>query len=114
MLHHFLQCSLQFSRVCHWHIFHAALCNRISCVSCVLLAIEEMSLCGVLKRGVHSLVQVPIGTQYIMVPNSISTATPNGLMVEIYWQQDDEGALRISGQSEPIPATMPSFGANPL
>ncbi|CAK9263325.1 unnamed protein product, partial [Sphagnum jensenii] len=46
---------------------------------------------------------VPIGTQYIMVPNSISTAMPNGLMVEIYWQQDDEGALRISGQSEPIP-----------
>ncbi len=66
------------------------------------------------KRGVHSLVQVPIGTQYIMVPNSISTAMPNGLMVEIYWQQDDEGALRISGQSEPIPATVPSLGANPL
>ncbi|KAH9540293.1 hypothetical protein CY35_15G104500 [Sphagnum magellanicum] len=57
---------------------------------------------------------VPIGTQYIMVPNSISTAMPNGLMVEIYWQQDDEGALRISGQSEPIPATVPSLGANPL
>jgi hypothetical protein len=49
-----------------------------------------------------------------MVPNSISTAMPNGLMVEIYWQQDDEGVLRISGQSEPIPATVPSLGANPL
>ncbi|KAH8940362.1 hypothetical protein BDL97_15G085100 [Sphagnum fallax] len=57
---------------------------------------------------------VPIGTEYIMVPNSISTAMPNGLMVEIYWQQDDEGVLRISGQSEPIPATVPSLGANPL
>jgi hypothetical protein len=49
-----------------------------------------------------------------MVPNSISTAMPNGLMVEIYWQQDDEGVLRISGQSEPIPATIASFGAKPL
>lgn len=107
MLHHFLQCSLEFSRVCHWHIFHAALCNRISCVSRVLLAIEDMSFGGVLKRGVHSLVQVPIGTQYIMVPNSISTATPNGLMVEIYWQQDEFGAMRISGHSEPTPAGAP-------
>jgi hypothetical protein len=51
--------------------------------------------------------QVPVGTQHIRVPNSVSTDVPNGLMVEIYWQQDEFGAMRISGHSEPTPAVAP-------
>ncbi len=51
--------------------------------------------------------QVPVGTQYVRVPNSVSTNVPNGLMVEIYWQQDEFGAMRISGHSEPTPAVAP-------
>ncbi|CAM6024303.1 unnamed protein product [Sphagnum balticum] len=47
---------------------------------------------------------VPVGTRYIRVPNSVSTDVPSGLMVEIYWQQDEFGAMRISGHSEPTPA----------
>jgi hypothetical protein len=50
---------------------------------------------------------VPVGTRYIRVPNSVSTDVPNGLMVEIYWQQDEFGAMRISGHSEPTPAVAP-------
>jgi hypothetical protein len=51
--------------------------------------------------------QVPVGTRYIRVPNSVLTDVPNGLMVEIYWQQDEFGAMRISGHSEPTPAVAP-------
>jgi len=50
---------------------------------------------------------VPVGTRHIRVPNSVSTDVPNGLMVEIYWQQDEFGAMRISGHSEPTPAVAP-------
>ncbi|XP_075519486.1 LOW QUALITY PROTEIN: ABC transporter A family member 2-like [Primulina tabacum] len=43
---------------------------------------------------------VPIGARYIGIPGTETTQNPRGLMVEIYWQQDDSGALCISGHSE--------------
>lgn len=45
--------------------------------------------------------QVPVGAQQVRIPNSVSDAAPNGLMVEVFWQQDDVGALKIARHSEP-------------
>ncbi|KAI3454641.1 hypothetical protein Pfo_011304 [Paulownia fortunei] len=58
----------------------------------------------ILNSGVS--VQVPIGARFIGIPGTESTENPRGIMVEVYWQQDDSGALCISGYSEEI--TIPS------
>ncbi|KAL8465010.1 hypothetical protein ACS0TY_034479 [Phlomoides rotata] len=47
--------------------------------------------------------QVPIGARFIGIPGTESTENPRGIMVEVYWQQDDSGALCISGYSSEIP-----------
>ena len=39
-----------------------------------------------------------------MIPGTESAENPGGLMVEVYWDQDDTGALCISGHSNEIPA----------
>ncbi|KAG8379146.1 hypothetical protein BUALT_Bualt07G0057800 [Buddleja alternifolia] len=53
-----------------------------------------------LNSGVS--VQVPIGARFVGIPGTESTENPKGIMVEVYWQQDDSGTLCISGQSEEI------------
>ncbi|KAK6117971.1 hypothetical protein DH2020_048286 [Rehmannia glutinosa] len=53
-----------------------------------------------LNSGVS--VQVPIGARFVSIPGTESKANPRGVMVEVYWQQDDSGALCISGHSEEI------------
>ncbi|KAL2244262.1 ABC transporter A family member 2 [Sesamum indicum] len=47
--------------------------------------------------------QVPIGARFIGIPETESTDNPRGIMVEVYWQQDDSGALCISGYSDEMP-----------
>uniref|UniRef100_A0A0D6QSR9 ABC transporter domain-containing protein n=1 Tax=Araucaria cunninghamii TaxID=56994 RepID=A0A0D6QSR9_ARACU len=49
-------------------------------------------------------IQVPIGARFVVIPGTESPENPGGLMVEIYWQQDDTGGLCISGHSNEMPA----------
>lgn len=44
-------------------------------------------------------IQIPRGARFIGIPGTESTGNPRGLMVEVYWDQDDTGALCISGHS---------------
>jgi ABC-type multidrug transport system ATPase subunit len=55
----------------------------------------------VLNSGIS--VQVPVGARFVGLPGTESTDSPRGTMVEVYWQQDDTGALCISGNSNEIP-----------
>lgn len=50
--------------------------------------------------------QIPVGARYIGIPATVSTENPQGVMVEVFWGQDDAGALCISGHSNetPIPS----------
>ncbi|KAL9439360.1 hypothetical protein AB3S75_024925 [Citrus x aurantiifolia] len=50
-------------------------------------------------------VEIPPGARFVGVPGTESTENPRGIMVEVYWEQDDTGALCISGHSpeKPIP-----------
>lgn len=48
-------------------------------------------------------VQIPIGARFIGIPGTESAENPRGIMVQVYWQQDDSGALCISGYSEEMP-----------
>ncbi|OVA13315.1 ABC transporter-like [Macleaya cordata] len=47
--------------------------------------------------------QIPRGARYIGIPGTESTENPNGLMVEVYWEQDEIGTLCISGHSSETP-----------
>ncbi|KAK8944166.1 ABC transporter A family member 2 [Platanthera zijinensis] len=47
-------------------------------------------------------VQVPIGSRFVGIPGTVTEENPNGTMVEVYWEQDDSGALCISGHSPEI------------
>ncbi|KAL4559228.1 hypothetical protein LXL04_031363 [Taraxacum kok-saghyz] len=47
--------------------------------------------------------QIPTGARYIGIPETISTENPKGVMVEVFWGQDDEGSLCISGHSSEMP-----------
>ncbi|KAK7836999.1 abc transporter a family member 2 [Quercus suber] len=46
---------------------------------------------------------VPIGARFVGIPGTESEERPRGIMVEVYWEQDDSGALCISGHSDEIP-----------
>ncbi|KAB2055398.1 hypothetical protein E1A91_A11G036400v1 [Gossypium mustelinum] len=48
-------------------------------------------------------VQIPIGARFVGIPGTESAENPRGIMVEVYWQQDDTGTLCISGHSAEIP-----------
>ncbi|XP_058110820.1 ABC transporter A family member 2-like [Magnolia sinica] len=48
-------------------------------------------------------VQIPRGARFIGIPGTESAENPRGLMVEVYWEQDDSGALCISGCSSEVP-----------
>ncbi|XP_030937865.1 ABC transporter A family member 2-like isoform X2 [Quercus lobata] len=61
-------------------------------------------------------VQVPVGARFVGIPGTESEERPRGIMVEVYWEQDDSGALCISGHSDEIPVppnvrTMPVTGS---
>ncbi|XVE56978.1 hypothetical protein DITRI_Ditri04bG0054800 [Diplodiscus trichospermus] len=48
-------------------------------------------------------VQIPVGARFVGIPGTESAENPRGVMVEVYWEQDDTGALCISGHSAEIP-----------
>ncbi|KAL8225641.1 hypothetical protein R6Q57_018198 [Mikania cordata] len=47
--------------------------------------------------------QIPVGARYIGIPETTSAENPRGSMVEVFWGQDDAGALCISGHSNETP-----------
>ncbi|KAM5570463.1 hypothetical protein ABKV19_011226 [Rosa sericea] len=49
------------------------------------------------------LVQIPTGARFVGIPGTESPENPNGLMVEVFWEQDESGALCISGHSPETP-----------
>jgi ABC-type multidrug transport system ATPase subunit len=49
-------------------------------------------------------IKVPVGAQEVRIPDSVSDTAPHGMMVNVFWQQDDVGALKIARHSEPKPA----------
>jgi hypothetical protein len=59
---------------------------------------------------VHSLIlspltiiaQIPLGAKFVGIPGTESEENPRGIMVEVYWEQDDSGTLCISGHSPEI------------
>ncbi|XP_024158019.1 ABC transporter A family member 2 [Rosa chinensis] len=64
-----------------------------------------------------ALIEIPVGARFIGIPGTESTENPRGVMVEVYWVQDDSGSLCISGHSpetpippnvEPIPSLAPT------
>ncbi|XP_057526863.1 ABC transporter A family member 2-like [Amaranthus tricolor] len=48
-------------------------------------------------------VEIPVGARYVGIPETETAENPKGLMVEVYWEQDDSGALCISGHSREVP-----------
>ncbi|OIW17017.1 hypothetical protein TanjilG_00177 [Lupinus angustifolius] len=48
-------------------------------------------------------VEVPKGARFVGIPGTQSAESPTGYMVEVYWDQDDTGALCISGHSQKVP-----------
>ncbi|GAB2248821.1 hypothetical protein Droror1_Dr00012180 [Drosera rotundifolia] len=56
-----------------------------------------------------TLVKIPIGARFIAVPGTENATNPSGVMVEVYWAQDDSGSLCVSGQSDemPVPPNVP-------
>ncbi|RRT83034.1 hypothetical protein B296_00003904, partial [Ensete ventricosum] len=46
-----------------------------------------------------AIVQIPKGARFVGIPGTESSEHPRGLMVEVYWGQDDTGTLCISGHS---------------
>lgn len=48
-------------------------------------------------------VSIPLGARFVGIPGTESEENPRGIMVEVYWEQDDSGALCISGHSAEIP-----------
>ncbi|EOA23155.1 hypothetical protein CARUB_v10016638mg [Capsella rubella] len=61
-----------------------------------------------------SSVEIPVGARFIGIPGTETAENPQGIMVEVYWQQDESGSLCISGHStempvpENIPVTVPA------
>nr|AIU41626.1 ABC transporter family protein [Hevea brasiliensis] len=56
-------------------------------------------------------VQIPIGARFVGIPGTQSPENPRGIMVEVYWEQDDSGSLCISGHSAemPLPLNVQQF-----
>ncbi|EEF52143.1 abc transporter, putative [Ricinus communis] len=48
-------------------------------------------------------VQIPVGARFVGIPGTESPENPRGIMVEVYWEQDDTGTLCISGHSAEMP-----------
>ncbi|KAF8005573.1 hypothetical protein BT93_K0001 [Corymbia citriodora subsp. variegata] len=48
-------------------------------------------------------VQIPVGARIVGIPGTESAENSRGIMVEVYWQQDDSSALCISGHSPEMP-----------
>ncbi|KAG9459221.1 hypothetical protein H6P81_003729 [Aristolochia fimbriata] len=49
------------------------------------------------------LLEIPSGARFIGIPGTVTTENPQGLMMEVFWEQDEAGALCVSGHSAEIP-----------
>ncbi|KAJ3683352.1 hypothetical protein LUZ60_013579 [Juncus effusus] len=47
--------------------------------------------------------QVPKGVRFMGIPGTESSENPRGVMVEVFWEQDETGTLCISGHSDEMP-----------
>ncbi|XP_068652265.1 ABC transporter A family member 2-like [Aristolochia californica] len=58
--------------------------------------------------------EIPRGARFIGIPGTVTTENPQGLMIEVYWEHDEAGALCISGHSSetPIPPTVQPIAAS--
>uniref|UniRef100_A0A6M2F1H9 ABC transporter domain-containing protein n=1 Tax=Populus davidiana TaxID=266767 RepID=A0A6M2F1H9_9ROSI len=56
-------------------------------------------------------VQIPVGARFVGIPETESPENPSGIMVEVYWEQDDSGSLCISSHSDEMPVP---YNAQPL
>ena len=59
------------------------------------------------------VIQIPVGARFVGIPGTESAENPRGNMVEVYWNQDESGALCISGHSDetPIPLNVDAVAA---
>lgn len=48
-------------------------------------------------------VQIPVGARFVGIPGTECAETPRGLMVEVFWNQDDSGSLCVSGHTDETP-----------
>ncbi|ESQ45798.1 hypothetical protein EUTSA_v10010099mg [Eutrema salsugineum] len=57
-----------------------------------------------------SSVEIPVGARFVGIPGTETAENPRGIMVEVYWQQDESGSLCISGHSSemPVPENVPA------
>lgn len=56
------------------------------------------------------ILQIPVGARFVGIPGTENAENPRGVMVEVYWQQDESGSLCISGHSTemPVPDNVPA------
>ncbi|XP_062114912.1 ABC transporter A family member 2-like [Humulus lupulus] len=56
-------------------------------------------------------VEIPVGARFVGIPGTESEENSKGIMVEVFWEQDDFGELCISGHSDetPIPHNIESL-----
>ncbi|KAI3987712.1 hypothetical protein MKX01_028446 [Papaver californicum] len=47
--------------------------------------------------------QIPKGANYVGIPNTESEENPRGVLVEVIWEQDENGFLKMSGHSKEYP-----------
>ncbi|ONM04752.1 ABC2 homolog 15 [Zea mays] len=48
-------------------------------------------------------IQIPKGARFVGIPGTETEEHPRGIMVEVYWDQDENGSLCISGHSDEMP-----------
>ncbi|XP_074316992.1 ABC transporter A family member 2-like [Silene latifolia] len=56
-----------------------------------------------LTSGTSMKMLIPVGARHVGIPGTANAENPNGVMVEIYWEQDESGNLCISGHSPATP-----------
>ena len=49
------------------------------------------------------IMQIPVGARFVAIPGTQCEEYPTGFMVEVYWEQDENGALCIAGHSQKVP-----------
>ncbi|GBG71074.1 hypothetical protein CBR_g8373 [Chara braunii] len=47
------------------------------------------------------IVNVPVGAEAVLIPDSATAEAPYGLMIDLTWQQDDQGCLKVASFSLP-------------
>lgn len=60
-------------------------------------AIDGSTATLTLRPGVS--VKVPIGARFVGIPGTETSENPRGIMVEVFWEEDEKGSLCISGHS---------------